>query len=225
VNGSYVAESKTSYTYDAAGNLLRIEYYKRKADNTPFLAMTDRFNYTGNKVQKISRVDEETNSPISTISFTYDHQGKVIAMNEKTVNGETNGRVQYHYYERPEISINYQYPGKTDEMDYSMVFRNGNKVEDAATTTNHSNELGTYSYDFNINPYRHMNWPNLFLSNSSKNNLTFQNKTYSGNYPAAEPYSLTYTYDADGYPTEVIKNFKTYPGGQYGFSTKTVFTY
>jgi hypothetical protein len=56
-------------------------------------------------------------------------------------------------------------------------------------------------------------------------NITSQQKDYSGSYPTAYPYSFNYTYDADGYPTQVIKHFRSPVTGNYVFSTKTVFVY
>jgi hypothetical protein len=106
-----------------------------------------------------------------------------------------------------------------------MSFRGGNMTESSAVTSNNNTELGRYDYDFNINPYVHMDWPNLFLSNSNKNNMTTQYKEYHGSYPTADPYRFNYTYDADGYPTQVIKHFKSPITGNYLFSTKTVFIY
>ena len=86
-------------------------------------------------------------------------------------------------------------------------------------------EAGTYKYDFNINPFAHMNMPNIFLSNLSKNNLIEQQKNYSGNIPSAEPYKFEYTYDADGYPVELVKHFKNYRTGEHLFKIKIVYTY
>lgn len=225
VNGAYVPESRNNYFYDAAGKLSRIEYWLKKKDNTPYLAMTDLFEYTNGKASTITRRNEEDKSVLSVTSFAYDNSGKVIGISQNDNGIQTNASVEYFYYQRQEVKIHYTYPGKTNEMNYYMTFYKGNVLEDAASTTNHNTELGRYDYDFNINPYIHMNWPNVFLSNSSKNNVTFRRKEYHGNYPVADPYSFSYTYDAEGYPKEVIKYFKSYQAGNPIFSTKTIFVY
>ena len=82
---------------------------------------------------------------------------------------------------------------------------------------------GRYSYDAGINPYRHMNWPTLFMEHSSKNNVTSQQK--QANYNTTEPFSFFYKYDADGYPIEVTKNYFSYPSGSFAYATKTLFVY
>ena len=225
VNGVDVPESKTDYFYEAAGKLSKIEYWLKKKDNSSYLAMTDDFHYDNGRVVRIIRRNEVSRSTMTTTSFTYDNVGKVTAISQDDDGVLTNASVEYFHYTRKEVKIHYTYPGKTNDMNYYMTFTGGNMTESSAVTSNNNTELGKYDYDFNINPYIHMDMPNLFLSNTNKNNVTTQRKEYHGSYPAADPYSLQYTYDADGYPTQVIKNFKSPINGNYLFSTKTVFVY
>lgn len=225
VNGTDVSESKTDYFYDHLGNLLKIDYWLRKADNTPFLAMTDIFEYSNGRATKIVRRNVENKSVLTTTSFSYDLQGKVTGISQDDNGFQTNAAVEYFYYDRKEVKIHYTYPGKTNDLNYYLTFTRGNMTLSSAVTSNNNTELGRYDHDLNINPYIHMNWPNLFLSNSNKNNVTTQYNEYHGSYPVASPYSFQYTYDADGYPTQVIKNFKSPVNGNYLFSTKTVFVY
>ena len=70
-----------------------------------------------------------------------------------------------------------------------------------------------------------MGWHNLFLSNNSKNNLVRQYKTYYGSYPVAVAYEFNYKYDADGYPIELIRHYRSYVTNQFLYTTKTVFSY
>jgi hypothetical protein len=225
VDGKYVADAKTDYLYDGSGNLSSALYYLKRSNNTPYLAMEDEFKYAGVKLEKITRFDRENNSIIGFTSFDYNSQGKVTAISQKENGVETKASVEYRYDPKQEINIRYEYPGRTTTMNYFMQFYSGNMIESSAASSNHNSEMGRYSYDFNINPYIHMKWPNLFLSNTSKNNRTSQQKTYYGNFPTAEPYSYNYTYDADGYPKEVIKHFKSYTNNTFLFSTKTVYVY
>jgi len=224
VNGVYVPESKADYIYNAAGNLYIIEHWLRKADNTNYLSMTDRFEYSGTRVQKISRIDAQSLQVLQETSFTYDNQGKVTAMTKIENDTRISARVEYYHYARPEINIHYDFPGAND-MDYFTDFTGGNTVSSSAKTVNGNTEQGSFEYDLNINPYRHMNWPDFFLSHNSKNNMLVLRKQYVGNYPVIEPYSFSYTYDAEGYPTSLIKNFKSYTSGNHISSTKTIFVY
>lgn len=224
VNGTYVAESKTNYIYNSTGNIYLIEYLFKKADNTIYLSMTDRFEYSGSRVQKITRYDEQSQKILYQTSFAYDIQGRVIDMIKEENNTKITAKVDYFFYTRPEIKISYDFPGSLD-MDYYTTYYRGNIFTSSALRTNGDTEQGNYEYDFNINPYKHMNWPDLFLSHHSKNNLTVMRMQYHGSYPQNEPYLFNYTYDADGYPTSVIKNYQSYITGKPTFSTKTIYAY
>ena len=101
----------------------------------------------------------------------------------------------------------------------------GNVMEGNSFTSHHNSQLSRYGYDNNINPYQQMNWPDLFFSRQSKNNVTYEQSTYQGAYPIHVPYGFTYTYDSDGYPKELVKQYRTYLTGQHAFTTKTVYTY
>ena len=122
-----------------------------------------------------------------------------------------------------DITIRYTSTTATNTT-YTMNFAGGNKIQDAASTTSNSNESGKYQYDFNINPYAHMNWPDLYLSNQSRNNLKRQERHFAGAFPTAIPYGFEYTYDEDGYPKELVKTYFSYYG-IYMYTTKTVYNY
>ena len=224
VNGNDVPESKTDYFYDGAGKLLKIEYWLRRLDNSPYLSMTDEFEYQSGKVSKINRTDKTIQSLTGSTSFTYDNQGRITNMYHTESGKQTIADVSYHPSTQ-EVNIHYTYPGLSYDMNYFMSFSRGNLIMGSAATSHNNTELGRYDHDLNINPYRHMNWPNLFLTNSSKNNVTWQQKEYYGSYPVTDPYSFNYKYDAEGYPTELVKHFRTYITGNYAYSTKTVFIY
>jgi hypothetical protein len=224
VNGIFVAEGKTDFFYDADGKLSKIEYWLKKADNSNYLTMSDRFVYSGTSIA-VTRFNEETGTMTGITAFVYDNRGRVIRMSQKDNGNETNATVDYYSYSKEEVKIHYEYPGKNCDMNYYMTFHKGNVISGSATSSNHNTEQGLYSYDMNINPYLFMNWPDLFLSHTSKNNITWQSREYYGSYPVADPYSFNYTYDSDGYPIELIKHFRSYPSGNFAYSTKTVFVY
>ena len=225
INGVDVADTKTDYFYDAAGKLSRIEYWMRNKDNTPYLAMTDVFEYSNGKATAIVRTNEESQAVMTRTSFSYDENGKVNGITQNENGMQTNASVTYYNNLREEVKMHFTYPGRAIDMHYYMRFAEGNMTASSAATSNNSTELGVHNYDLNINPYVHMNWPNLFLSNNSKNNMTSQQKEYYGNYPVAYPYSFTYSYDGEGYPKEVVKAFKSPTNGNHIFSTRTLYIY
>ena len=110
-------------------------------------------------------------------------------------------------------------------MGYYMQIENGNLAEGNKVTSHHSSESIKYRYDMNINPFRHINWPDLYLSHQSKNNVVVSAHTSSNTNPGAVPSSYSYTYDSDGYPKELITTYKDGLYGNYLYTTKTVFTY
>ena len=236
VDGKDVAEAQINYFYNNSGNLLKIDYWTKEGVNTPYFPvtdwlggdnkyfpMTDFFEYSGGRVSKIRRVNTEDNSTIKETIFNYNAQGKMINMTETENGFSTTASVNY-LPSRQNIGVVYNLAsGHT--LNYNLNFINGNVSYSTASNSNSSFEEGRFSYDFGINPYHHMNWPTLFMNHISKNNVTSQQKQYSGSYPTADPYTFVYKYDADGYPTEVIKNYRSLPSGNFAFSTKTVFVY
>ena len=100
---------------------------------------------------------------------------------------------------------------------------NGQRI--GPTTSHHSSELSRYRYDQLVNPYVHMNWPDLYLTRSSKNNVNALEQSFVNDYPVAVPSSHTYTYDSEGYPRELIRTYKSGFTGEYLYTTKTVFVY
>jgi len=223
----YVPVSKTDYKYENGEKLSEINYYLRREDNSPYLAGKEEYFYVGDKIDKISYLDEN-NHGTGYLRFERSLSGKISKMVEWKNNTETRVEVSYNYTPATqirELTMHYSYSNSTNGFHYYQRLRDGNKFSDNSNTDNYSFETGDYQYDMQINPYAHMGVYDLFLSHGSKNNVTAQAKTYTGSYPEAVLYSYSYTYDANGYPTEVIKKYKSYLTGLHKYTTKTVFVY
>ncbi|HSC52044.1 MAG TPA: hypothetical protein VLC98_00370 [Phnomibacter sp.] len=229
--GDYEPLSKNVYDYNSEGKLHMISYYLRKADNTPYLAYTDEFIYNATgQVEHIEKLDE-TYSPLSTTTFTYNQAGKLI----NVLQLENDERIQatVKYLSQPgsvgianyNVYVKYHFRKQNLSTDYHLNFEHGNNVQDLAVTSLQSTEAGTYVYDFNINPYAHMNWPDLYLRNAPINNRIQQFKQFTGNYPSAVSHQVAYTYDSEGYPKEKLETFYSYPNNAYSHKIKTVYTY
>jgi hypothetical protein len=226
VAGNYVAESKTSFAYKS-GKLAGIEYYLKRADNSPYLAMKDQFQYAHERLERINRFDEKNQQSGST-SFTYNGEGKVNRIVEQTKGATTTATVDYYSSAETglaEVGFKYSYSDQTYSMGYHQRYHQGNVISDNSVTANNNTETGLYDHDNQINPYAHMGWHNLFLSNNSKNNLVKQYKTYYGSYPVAVPYEFVYKYDSEGYPIELIRHYRSGVTNQFLYTTKTVFSY
>ncbi|HEU0112633.1 MAG TPA: hypothetical protein VFQ73_17285 [Flavisolibacter sp.] len=222
--GAYQPSSKSFYTYNADGSLQQIDFYQKKPQSQELKKYNvDKFIYTAGKLDKIQRYDDK-GAAVSYTGFSYNAANKIENMEQKGYGQETYAYVEYNGGMQPSINIDYLY-NNGQAMSYTMNFVGGNKVKETAMSSTGGSEGGTFGYDLNINPYVHMNWPDIFLSKSSKNNMISQQKGYAGGFPVAEPYKFEYTYDADGYPVELVKSYKSYTTGEHLYKTKTVYTY
>lgn len=223
--GNWQADAKTVYSYNSNGDVSKVDYYQKRPQHSDLkLYYTDRFVYSGSRVEKIRRFDH-TGLEVGFTQFTYDELGRIVNMHQKSYDQDTYAAVQYGAdAQHSLITLDYLYDNG-QALEYNMKFKGGNKVEDNAMSSTGAGEGGTYGYDFNINPYAHMNMPNMFLSNLSRNNLVQQQKGYSGSIPSGEPYRFEYSYDGQGYPAELVKRYKSYITGEELYKTKTIYTY
>ncbi|HEY1062396.1 MAG TPA: hypothetical protein VGE44_11960 [Daejeonella sp.] len=221
----YMPSGKTIYNYDPNGNLKQIDFYDKVPQYSDLrLSWSKVYVYSNAKLSKINYINDQ-GTFVGYLELTYNTEGtKIIKMKEVNYDQVTNAQLEYQFptgYAR----INFKYTfSNGNTMDYVQKIIGGNRTEDSASSPG-GGESGLYQYDFNINPYTHMNMPNIFLSNLPKNNLVNQKKTYSGSIPSAEPYKFEYSYDDDGYPKELIKSFKNYLNGEHLFKIKTVYSY
>lgn len=222
VQGQYQPSSKAIYSYGTKG-LQHVTYFQKKPQFANLqLTMRHEYQYSGNNVVRINRIDS-AEKLFGYTEFTYNPQGtKVTNIHEVSPAGETGAAISHEA--GGIVSFDYLF-SNGHSMQYEMQFKGGNKVYDIARSSRGGSESGNYKYDTNINPYAHMNMPDLFLSNLSKNNTVSQQKGYSGAYPVAEPYQFDYTYDSDGYPISLVKHYKNHFTGEFMYQTKTVFSY
>jgi hypothetical protein len=221
----YMPSGKTIYNYDPNGNLKQIDFYDKVPQYSDLrLSWSKVYVYSNAKLSKINYINDQ-GSFVGYLELTYNTEGtKIIKMKEVNYDQVTNAQLEYQF-PTGYASINFKYTfSNGNTMDYVQKIIGGNRTEDSASSPG-GGESGLYQYDFNINPYTHMNMPNIFLSNLPKNNLVNQKKTYSGSIPSAEPYKFEYSYDDDGYPKELIKSFKNYLNGEHLFKIKTVYSY
>lgn len=231
VNDSYQPQTRTIYQYAANGSINQIQLYKKRPDLSNYLAETENFEYSGNKVQRIKRYNE-ANTLIETTGFSYGTDGKLVHVSNLAGNNQTQATVQYTVLGGGTgisgnhlISANYQYSFLPYSMYYNMSIQGGVVRQSTKATTHGNSEAAHYQYDYSINPFIHLSVPDLYLSNYSKHNKVAEQKTYVGHYPVSAPYSFSYTYDSDGYPVELITKYKAYLSGQHAYTTKTVYKY
>ena len=76
-----------------------------------------------------------------------------------------------------------------------------------------------------MNPYVHLKVPDLLFTQYTKHNLVFSRKFWKGNRPQYEPYDFKYTYDADGYPKELLTKYRSVESKADAYVLRTVFVY
>ena len=224
-SGSYQPNGTVDYNYQANGSLQSVVFFRKKPQQQDLqLFMTDHYVYLNDRVTRIDRKDEN-NLDIGFTSFGYDAQGRIVQMRQTSYDQQTDARLEYKYPAGfAQIKFFYQY-NNGNSMEYTVKVKGGNVVEDMARSSTGGGEGGSYDYDFGVNPYAHMNMPNIFLSNISKNNLVSQDKGYSGSIPSGVPYKYEYTYDEDGYPVQLLTSYKSYVTGEHLYVIKKHFIY
>lgn len=230
-DGVFKPKTKAAFEYDASGKLFKIQHYVKAADNTTVFTGTDHLEYSNGKITGIIKKDDQ-NTIKAVSSFTYNQGGKVVSLSHDEGGVQTTGDVQYTSFGGGTgssglhgISVLYRYSDRYYTMNYNMQFKGGNMVEDAAVTSHHSSTMGLYHYDFNINPYVHLNLPDIYFTNYSKHNVNSQIKTFSLADPTFVAYDFEYKYDADGYPTELVRKYSNSLTGQYAYTIKTIYNY
>jgi hypothetical protein len=221
---SWRPDSRAEYFYATEGVLSSVSYYQ-KTTKSPDLVLTteDVFVYRDNYLARIKRYGENGALHTSRI-LTYNTAGQVTGVADNTEDGTSiTGSVEY-IPAASQVKFFYKFfNGNT--MAYTQQYKGGNVQEEAASSSRGTGESAKYSYDFYINPFVHLNYPDMYLSRRSKNNRAAEERQFNGNIPTNVPYKYEYTYDADGYPKELLTSFKGFISGEHLFTIKTVYTY
>lgn len=224
VMGSYTIDDKNEYTYNANGSLHKIKYYQKLPQFSAIQHIhTFTFVYAAGLLTKIERHDK--NSVLQ--GFTnFEYAGnRIVNMIHKSYDQETYAYVQYSADALHSlIDVDYLY-SNGNALSYNMKFRHGNKVSDHVQSSTGAGGAGAYQYDHNINPFAHVNYPDLYFTNSSKNNVINEQGGYVGSIPSVVIYKYEYTYDNDGYPTELVRGFRGATSGAHLYNLKTIYTY
>jgi len=231
VAGQLTPQNKKDYEYDASGRITQVMLWGKR-NNVTYLVKKDVYEYSGStRVTRIVSYDEH-GAIVATTSFGYDAAGKVISMEEIAGAEKTNATVSYialpgqaGITQTYEVGIHYTYTHHYYTTSFSKVVYGGNVIKDIWATTHQDYIEGYYQYDFGINPYAHVNAPDLFFSNISRHNVTNEMKTYVHIFPEFRPYNFAYTYDGQGYPTLLLTKYWDIRNNVDGHTIRTTFTY
>lgn len=220
--GDWQPQGRIEYDYISPGMLSNVFYYG-KSTLKPGLVLTreDMFAYRNGRLNRINHYGQEGDLE-TWYAITYGANGNIEGIRESSPSGNgTNATVEQL---AGKVKFFYEYVnGNT--MNYTQTYRNGNLVEDAAYSSRGGSETSKYQYDLYINPFAQLNYPDMFLGRRSINNRIGEQKNYGGNIPMSVPYQFDYTYDADGYPTQLIVSYKGFTSNEHLFMIKTVYSY
>ncbi|HLO81348.1 MAG TPA: hypothetical protein VK166_10335, partial [Chitinophagaceae bacterium] len=223
--------TRSLYNYNSAGKIAEILTFKKRADNSTYLDLKQKINYDMGRVESVSKYNEEAQK-IGSTHFSYKTDGKLSEIIDFEGEDRTTAAFTYLPGEGGTgisgdytISGEYSYTKHYYTAAYSMFIRGGNVLQSLFAQSNARYEKIMYDYDFAINPYVHLNLPDLYLSNYSKHNPIREYREIALLFPLVVPYQFNYKYDSDGYPTELVVKYKTYLTGEHAYDIKTLFKY
>lgn len=220
-----IPDTRTEYLYNVNNRLSGIHFYQKQLQSSNLL-LTDQYQflYSGTQLDTIKRLNPANSALTGFSGFTY-AAGKIATVSNSSYDQSTHVLFDYSKFNTHQlISANYLFHNG-NSMTYTMQFRNGNLVSDKAISSTGSGESGEYHYDNYINPKNQLGYPDIFLSNSSKNNRLLELKIYGGGFPSVVPYKTEYIYNADGYPVEQYVSYKGYTSQQHVYRIKKVYRY
>lgn len=231
VDGVSRPQTKTDYEYFVNGEILQRKIWGKRPDQSTYLMQKDIFNYTNGNITSIESFDE-SNTMQKKLTARYDNKGRVVALEEMKGSDRISVTAGYfkldtdsgaeHAYR---IDVQYQLENGKYTDYYSKTMSGGSAFHDVYVSHNGGREEGYYDFDFAINPYAQLKIPDLFFNQYTRHNMVFPRKHYSGGRPLVEAYDFKYTYDADGYPKELLTKYRSTQTKADTHVIRTVFTY
>jgi hypothetical protein len=133
------------------------------------------------------------------------HYNNELVLTQSSATNETNDHIIVSY------SLS---NGNAFKYEFDILLKN--IVSDKTTQSSQICSEGNFSYDRNINPFRHLGYTDFDFQNWSANNKVTEDVHYMAcGFPTLIPVSHSYTYDQDGYPLEKITTYKigSFDGG------------
>ena len=225
----YQPNLKDIYNYNSYGQLASIQHqiYNNLTSQFEETAL-ETFTYEGLRVMKIvltlpnGKVDRE---------YLYEYAVDYGRANKITQTNFTIGFVSTQVVEKdytadhPKVLMNENFSnGHLLSYEFDVLLKN--IVSDKTVNDNEICSTGVYAYDKNISPFHHLGFMDFDLRNWSANNRVSTNIDFIGcGYPSLVPLSHFCTYDQDGYPTQIITEYKSGSNSNSFGYTKTNFYY
>ncbi len=216
VNGTARLSAKKQFIYDDQGRINEVHAYAPDpSDGVLRSGSSDIFLQEGNELW-VNSTYKKDGIVWSHNAYTFDNKGRIIES-------------KYHYLTENHIYTNkYTSEGivmlmgkNATDLNGSRIelkYVGGNRVEEITIIPGYTTTRKSFQYDLNINPYAIIKMPSLYFEHNSKNNVVAEG------WEGGEKLLNVYTYDADGYVTEVTTKIRNNNGQIMNYS-KTVYSY
>ncbi len=215
VNGAPILSSKQKFLYDVQGRVNEVHSYAPDLNGVLRSGSVDLFLYGGNELW-VNSMTASTAILFSHSAYTFDALGRTV---ESKYEYLTEKHVYTNLYTSEGILMLF---GKNavdvNGSRIALKFSGGNLVEEKTIITNYPTVVKQFRHDFNINPYVIIKMPSLYFERSSKNNVLTES------WEGKDRYTYVYTYDSDGYVTEVTTRIRSNDGQLVNYS-RTMYTY
>jgi len=218
----YEPETKTSYSYDG-DHIASIQYETYNPQSLQFEPTSkDDFTYEGSLVSKIKTT--LNGQPYADYQYEYGIENKI--METLHFDNDLVWTVTFtKNYDSSRVSVNYSL-SNGNSFSYAFDVRYKNIVTDKTVQAGQTCNQGNYTYDKNINPFRHLGYIDFNLQNwSAGNRLTEQVDYLACGFPALIPLFYYYTYDQRGYPVRKITKYKSDASQNSRYHTAVDFYY
>jgi len=218
----YQPQSRESYAYNGD----QLQYIHHETYNPQTLQFeetsVDAFSYESKKVSKI--ITTLNGQLYAEYRYEYGLENKI--METLHFNNDLVWTVTFtNNFDSSNVHVNYDLSnGRSFFYQFDVQYKNI-----ARDKTVQSDELcnqGSYTYDKNINPFRHLGYVDFNLQNWSSNNKLTEHVNYLAcSFPSLIPLAYYYTYDQDGYPLKKFTKYKSGSNQNSAYHTSVDFYY
>jgi hypothetical protein len=203
-------ESRILYSYDGEGRLRSTQYEPYNNITSQFdEETTQTFNYEGAALKKI--VVTVNGKLARDYEYWYGEENRIRETSHFN-NGAWSQTTTKLSYADERVSVTYSFSNGGSFL-YEFDNHYGNPVADKTTKNTELCYKGNYTFDKNINPFRHLGYMDFGFQNWDRNNVITENVNYDAcSFPVLIPVLHVYTYDEDGYP---VKSIATYKPGSF----------
>lgn len=215
-NNALLSQYKVEYQYNSSGQVERTTFYNFSTETSAFeVSQYSLFTWSGRALTKLATYLQDDRL-ITEDTYEYGGPETLVKITDKGYGSGITGEMSLSYHDNGKTTAAYRF-SNGGSFDYEFLYTLKNIISDKTTRGSQLCSEGTYTYDRNINPFKHLGYVDFALRNYSINNTLAEDHNYAGcSFPALTPESYNYEYDNQGYPTSKTTHYK----GNYTAQTK-----